>query len=91
MRTQNLVALVLCLLAAVQKAQADIAPNPPPPPSDQTLPVVLAGVCLSLAIMFFGLWLVNFRKSIKAKSIVAASAGAGANVINDLNQVSNSR
>ncbi len=88
MRTQNLVALVLCLMAAVQKAQADI-PNPPPPPSDQTLPIVLAGVCLSLAIAFFGLWFVNFKKMTKAKSIAAGSAGAGP--LNDLNQLSNSR
>ena len=87
MRTQNLVALVLCLMAAVQKAQADIAPNPPPPPSDQTLPVVLAGVCLSLAIAFFGLWFVNFKKMTKANSIAAGSSGA----LNDLNQLSNSR
>lgn len=87
MRTQNLVALILCLMAAVQKAQADIAPNPPPPPSDQTLPVVLAGVCLSLAIAFFGLWFVNIKKMTKAKSIAAGSGGA----LNDLNQLSNSR
>ncbi len=87
MRTQYLVALVLFLMGSVQKAQADMPPPNPPP--DQTLPVVLAGVCLSLAIVFFGLWFVNFKKSVKAKSIAAAALNAGAK--NDLNQLSNSR
>ncbi len=89
MRTQNLVALVLCLMAAVPKVLADIAPEPPTPPPDATLPVVLAGVCLSLAIMFFGLWYVNFKKSIRAKSIAAGAVSAVA--MNDVNQLSNSR
>ncbi|CAN5400741.1 hypothetical protein BH10CYA1_BH10CYA1_00410 [soil metagenome] len=89
MRTQNLVALILCLMAAVQQVQADIAPGPAPPPPDQSLPVVLAGVCLSMAIVFFGLWFVNFQKAAKAK--LKAAGNVGTTPMNDLNQLSNSR
>ncbi|MBI2812541.1 MAG: hypothetical protein HYX67_17185 [Candidatus Melainabacteria bacterium] len=89
MRTQNLVALVLFLMAAVQQAQADIAPGPSPPPPDQSLPVVLAGVCLSLAIVFFGLWFVNYKKAAKAK--LKTDGTVGVTSMNDLNQLSNRR
>ena len=89
MRTQNLVALVCSLMAAVQQAQADIAPGPAPPPPDQSLPVVLAGVCLSLAIVFFGLWFVNHQKAAKAKLVMAQNSGNG--TLSDVNQLSNSR
>ena len=88
MRTQNLVALVCGLLAAVQQAQADIAPGPSPPPPDESMPVVLAGVCLSLAIVFFGLWFANQHKASKAKLMIAQNLATGS--VND-NQLTNSR
>lgn len=84
MKSPYLVALICSLLATVQQAYADIAPGPPPPP-DQSLPIVLAGVCLSLATVFFGLWFVNQRKAERAK---VASAGGAASSRSDLNQFS---
>ncbi|RTL35641.1 MAG: hypothetical protein EKK48_28530 [Candidatus Melainabacteria bacterium] len=88
MKSFNLAALILVMFATVQQAQADIAPGPPPPP-DQTMPIVLAGICLSLAIMFFGLWFVNQRKAAKAKLAQAQSGGNGATL--DANQLSGRR
>lgn len=88
MKTLNLMALLCCFLAAVQEARADIAPGPPPPP-DETMPLVLAGICLSLAIVFFGLWFVNQRKAAKAK--LAQAQTGGSNSLIDSNQLSGSR
>ncbi|HEY9730522.1 MAG TPA: hypothetical protein V6C89_01335 [Drouetiella sp.] len=88
MKTLNLMAIICCFLAAAQEARADIAPGPPPPP-DQTLPLVVAGICHSLAIVFFGLWFVNQRKAARAK--LAQSASAGSNPRIDTNQLSGSR
>ncbi|MBS2004358.1 MAG: hypothetical protein U0103_12965 [Candidatus Obscuribacterales bacterium] len=88
MKSLNLAALILVMFATVQQAQADIAPGPPPPP-DQMMPIVLAGICLSLAIMFFGLWFVNQRKAAKAKLAQSQSGGTGSPL--DANQLSGRR
>lgn len=88
MKSFNLAVLVLAMFATVQQAQADISPGPPPPP-DQMMPIVLAGVCLSLAIMFFGLWFVNQRKAAKAKLAQAQNGGSGSSL--DANQLSGKR
>ncbi len=53
-------------LVATQQAQADI-PNPEPNPV--AFPFVLCGVCLSLAVAFFGLWLVTMLKHRKPRSL----------------------
>jgi len=87
MKSFNLAALILVMCTTVQQARADI-PAPPPPP-DQTMSMAFAGVCLSLAIMFFGLWFVNQRKAAKAKHAQAQSGGTGSTL--DANQLSGRR
>ncbi|HEY9676386.1 MAG TPA: hypothetical protein V6C76_00125 [Drouetiella sp.] len=49
---------------------ADIAPDPTP---GESLPAIVGGVCLSLAMVFFGLWMTNKMKMKKAAD--AASQG----------------
>jgi hypothetical protein len=78
MKTSKVVALICCFLAAVQIASADAAPRAVPPQPDPTMPIVLAGVCLSLAIVFFGLWFVNLHKAAKAKM---AQSGPGSSPV----------
>ncbi len=85
MRFPKLLGVLGLFMAAVQQAQADIAPEPIPP-GGNSLPFVIAGVCLSLAIVFFGLWLVNLNKQKRAQSL--ASQERNTPSANDLDPVS---
>jgi hypothetical protein len=73
-------------MAAVQQAQADIAPDPRPPGTDSAVLFVVAGVCLSLAIVFFGLWFVNLNKQKRAQTL--ASQERSMQATNDFDPVS---
>lgn len=86
MKMQNLVALVCTLMCAVQQAQADI-PNPGPRPPDETSSLVLAGVSLSMAVVFFGLWFVGRSKAAK----LAATQTLNATLTKDRETLPNQR
>jgi hypothetical protein len=85
MRLSKVLSLLAVFMAAIQQAQADI-PNPGPLPPDNASAVVIAGVCLSLAVVFSGLWFVNMRKQKQAQLL--ASSGKSVTTANDLNPVS---
>jgi hypothetical protein len=86
MRFSKVLSLLVVFMAAIQQAQADIAPDPGPVPPDNATALVIAGVCLSLAVVFSGLWFVNMRK--QKQALLLVSSAKIVTTANDFNPVS---
>lgn len=62
----KILALTALISSPMQSVQA--ANNEHGPLTAESMPIAVAGVCLSLAITFFGLWFVNRSKTNKVKT-----------------------